>query len=227
MRSKVACDRANLRAALVRVDLHVHSSASFDCRSDPERVAARCRRLGLAPVFLTDHDTIDGAIRLQELGIGQVVVGEEVMTTEGELIGLFLARPVRSSLAPMEAASEIKSQGGLVYLEHPCDGTRRHLSEAGIASVADLIDIVEVFNGRSDETANRRAEDLRGTLGAAPGAGSDAHSLGEIGSVYVEMDEFDGADDFLVKLRRSKIVKHRHKLLLAAEALSRHAMGRR
>lgn len=212
---------------MVRVDFHVHSSASFDCKSEPERVAARCRLLGLAPVFLTDHDTIDGAVRLQELGIGRVVVGEEVMTSEGELIGLFLARPVRSGLAPMEAALEIKGQGGLVYLEHPYDHSRRHLSEAGIEAVAELIDIVEVFNGRSDEKANRQAEGLRATLGGAPGAGSDAHSLGEIGSVYVEMEEFDGADDFLVKLRRSKIVKHRLKLLLAAEALSRHAMGRR
>jgi len=74
----------------------------------------------------------------------------------------------------------------------------------------------------------RRAfgEDLRGALGAAPGAGSDAHSLGEIGSVYVEMEEFEGAEDFLAKLRRSKIVKHRHQLLLAAEAMLRHTMSR-
>ena len=211
---------------MIRVDLHVHSSASFDCKSEPEHVAARCRRLGLAPVFLTDHDTIDGAVHLQELGIGGVVVGEEVMTSEGELIGLFLARPVRSGLAPTEAAVEIKGQGGLVYLEHPYDRHRRHLSEAGLEAVADLIDIVEVFNGRSDEKANRLAEDLRGALGAAPGAGSDAHSLREIGSVYVEMEEFEGAEDFLAKLRRSKIVKHRHQLLLAAEAMLRHTMSR-
>lgn len=205
----------------------MHSSASSDCQSEPERVAARCRVLGLAPVFLTDHDTIDGAVRLQKLRIGLIVVGEEVMTSEGELIGLFLARAIPSGLGPLEAASEIRSQGGLVYLEHPYDHSRRHLSEAGIEAVADLIDIVEVFNGRSDAIANRQAEDLRGTLGAAPGAGSDAHSLGEIGSVYVEMEEFQGAEDFVAKLRRSKIVKHRHKLLLAAEALTRHTVQRR
>ncbi len=209
------------------MDLHVHSSASFDCTIEPERVAARCRRLGLTPVFLTDHDTIGGAVHLQKLGIGRVVVGEEVMTSEGELIGLFLARPVRRGLAPPEAVAEIKRDGGLVYLEHPYDRTRRHLSEAGIEAIANLIDIVEVFNGRSDEKANRQAEDLRGALGAAPGAGSDAHSLGEIGSVYVEMEDFDGAKDFLSKLRRSKIVKNRHKLLLAAEAWSRNTMRRR
>jgi predicted metal-dependent phosphoesterase TrpH len=221
-----ACDRANLRAALVRVDLHVHSSASFDCTIRPESVAARSRRFGLAPVFLTDHDTIDGAVRLRELGIGKVVVGEEVMTSEGELIGLFLARPIPSGLAPTDAVAEIKSHGGLVYLEHPYDQYRRHLSEAGIEAIADLIDIVEVFNGRSDETANRRADELRATLGVAAGAGSDAHSIAELGSVYVEMEDFDGAKDFLSKLPAGKIVKGRPKFMLAAEARLRHLLPR-
>jgi predicted metal-dependent phosphoesterase TrpH len=175
-------------------------------------------------VFLTDHESIEGALQLQRLGVGRVVAGEEVMTTEGEIIGLFLERPVRSGLSPTDAAFEIKASGGLVYLEHPYDKHRRHLSETGIEALADVIDIVEIFNGRSDDSANRQAEDLRSALGAAPGAGSDAHSLGEIGSVYVEMEDFVGAEDFLAKLRRSKVVKHRHQLLLTAEALLRHTM---
>lgn len=71
---------------MVKVDLHVHSSASFDCSIAPEQVAARCRKLGLSPVFLTDHNTIDGAMKLRVAEI-QFVVGEEIMTTDGELIG--------------------------------------------------------------------------------------------------------------------------------------------
>jgi predicted metal-dependent phosphoesterase TrpH len=201
---------------LVRVDLHVHSSASFDCVVEPEQVAAMCRRLGLAPVFLTDHDSIAGALRLG--ATQRVVVGEEVMTTDGELIGLFLDHEVPAGLAPKEAAARIKGQGGLIYLEHPYDPFRRHLSEDAIEAVADLIDIVEVFNGRSDGNANRRAEDLCGALGAAPGAGSDSHSTKELGTVYVEMEDFQGAQDFLIKLRDGKIVKRRAKLLLMAEA---------
>jgi hypothetical protein len=223
--SKLARVRVNLRRALIRVDLHVHSSASPDSRSEPERVAARCRKLGLSPIFFTDHDTIAGAAQLRA-GTERVVAGEEVMTTEGELIGLFLERPVQSGLTPKETALEIKAQGGLVYLEHPYDPFRRHLSEAGIEALADLIDIVEVFNGRSEEQANRRAEDLCDILGAMPGAGSDAHSLREIGSAYVEMADFEGAQDFLAKLRGAKIVKRRRKLLLLAEAKLRHKMRR-
>lgn len=140
------------------------------------------------------------------------------MTTGGELIGLFLKEAVPAGLAPKETALRIKNQGGLVYLEHPYDQFRRHLTEEGIEALADLVDIVEVFNGRSDAKANRRAEDLCAILGAAPGAGSDAHKISEIGSVYVEMEDFGGGSDFLVKLREAKIIVGRSKMLLTAQA---------
>jgi predicted metal-dependent phosphoesterase TrpH len=210
---------------VIRVDLHVHSSASFDCKVEPELVAATSRGLGLSPVFLTDHDSISGALRIS--AAERVVVGEEVLTSGGELIGLFLKERVPSGLAPLEAAGRIKDQGGLVYLEHPYDRTRRHLGEDSIEALADLIDVVEVFNGRSDEKSNRRAADLCGILGAAPGAGSDAHRLSELGSVFVEMEDFDGAQDFLAKLRRAKIIVGRNKLLLTAQAKLGPKMRRR
>jgi predicted metal-dependent phosphoesterase TrpH len=154
-------------------------------------------------------------------------VGEEITTTAGELIGLFLESPVPAGLAPKEAALHIKSQGGLVYLEHAYDSSRRHLSEAAIEAIADLIDIVEVYNGRSDAKANQRAADLRATLGAAPGAGSDAHTVGEIGSVYVEMEDFVDASSFLAGLHQARIVKGRNKFLLTAEAKLRPNIRRR
>jgi len=207
---------------LVRVDLHVHSSASFDSKSEPELVADRSRRLGLEPVFITDHDTTLAAVRLQVTSRRRVVVGEEITTTDGELIGLFLQRRIPPGLTARQTALEIKDQAGLVYLEHPYDHFRRHLSEEAIEDLADLIDIVEVFNARSDEKTNHRAEELREILGAAPGAGSDAHTLKELGSVYMEMENFDGAQDFLANLRNARIVKGRPKFLLIAEARLRH-----
>jgi predicted metal-dependent phosphoesterase TrpH len=193
---------------LITVDLHVHSAASFDCSIEPEQVASRCRKLGLSPVFLTDHNTITGALKLREAGVN-VVVGEEVMTTDGELIGLFLAEEVPEGLSAGEAVRRIKAQGGLVYLEHPYDPFRRHLTEEAIEALAETIDIVEVRNGRSDTGINQRAMQLCEVLGAAPGAGSDAHSLPEVGSVYVEMGEFQGAQDFLEKLRLGKVMGRR------------------
>ena len=191
---------------LIKVDLHVHSSASFDCAVEAKEVAARCRKLSLSPVFLTDHDTIEGAVNLQAAG-ANVVVGEEAMTADGELIGLFLIEAIPPGLPSKEAVRRIKAQGGSVYLEHPYDSRRRHLTEEAIENLADAIDIVEVWNGRSDSGINRRAMQLCEMLGAAPGAGSDANRIRDIGSVCVRMEDFDGAQDFLAKLQRGKIVR--------------------
>jgi predicted metal-dependent phosphoesterase TrpH len=174
--------------------------------------------LGLSPLFLTDHDGIAGTHSLVEAG-EPVIAGEEILTSEGELIGLFLKTAVPEGLSPEETVAAIKEQGGLVYLEHPYDTTRRNLREEAIERIAGHIDIVEVFNGRSQPEANRRAEELRGTLGVAAGAGSDAHTLKEIGSVYMEMERFDGAHDFLAKLRIGKVITRGKRWRLAAKRL--------
>jgi predicted metal-dependent phosphoesterase TrpH len=196
------------RAGRARVDLHLHSSASFDCRVTPLQVARRCHQAGLSPIFLTDHDGVDGARSLLDAG-HPAVIGEEILTSEGELIGLFLKEPVPKRLSPEETVAAIKEQGGLVYLEHPYDSGRRNLREEAIERIANEIDIVEVFNGRSTPEVNRRAEELCATLGVPAGAGSDAHTLREIGAVYVEIEPFQGAADFLKKLRGARIVTGR------------------
>jgi len=203
---------------MVRVDLHVHSVASWDGHAAPRDVALRCRRLGLGPVFLTDHDTIAGALELSRSDPDGVVVGQEVTTAEGELIGLFLDRPIPPGLTPDDAVGLIRDQGGLVYLQHPYDARRRCLAEDAVERLAGRIDIVEVYNGRSPEAANRMAEDLCEILGAVPGAGSDAHVLDEIGGVYVEMPTFRGPRDFLAKLAAARIVRHPSRWRMRAAA---------
>src|ERR1700732_5362717 len=92
------------RGTRARVDLHLHSAASFDCRVAPLEVARRCDQLGLSPVFLTDHDVVDGARALVEAGRA-AIVGEEIMTAEGELIGLFLKDLVPARLSPEETVA--------------------------------------------------------------------------------------------------------------------------
>lgn len=211
---------------MVRVDLDLHTSASFDCRVEPHKVLQRCRALGLGPVAVTDHDTIDGALRLAATNPGRLVIGQEITTTHGELIGLFLRERVTSGLTVGEAAMRIKDQGGLVYLQHPYDAFRRHPREEQIEAISDLIDVVEVFNGRSDPAANRRAEELCEILGVVAGAGSDAHTLPELGCVYVEMGEFSGPKHFLRELRDARIVRRPSRLRLWAGAKMRSPVRR-
>jgi predicted metal-dependent phosphoesterase TrpH len=174
--------------------------------------------LGLSPIFLTDHEGIGGAQSLLEAG-HVAVIGQEILTTEGEIIGLFLQKAVPSRLSPEETVDAIKGQGGLVYLEHPYDPRRRNLREEAIERIAAQIDIVEVVNGRSRPEVNRLADELRRTLGVPAGAGSDAHTLAEIGGVYIEMDAFDGARDFLAKLPGGRIVAAANRWVMAAQRL--------
>lgn len=203
---------------MIRVDLHLHTSASFDCDVPAEQVMHHGRRLGISPLALTDHDTLQAALEIQNRHPGRVIVGQEVATRRGELIGLFLNKQIPKNLEPDDAVREIKQQGGLVYLEHPYDTRRRCLDEESVEELADQIDIVEVFNGRSTEDANRKAADLCAILGATPGAGSDAHSVGEIGSVYIEMEPFSTAGDFLAKLGRGAIVRRPNRLWMRLSA---------
>ena len=158
------------------------------------------------------------------LDAGQpAIIGQEILTSAGELIGLFLRDAIPKRLSPEETVAAIKNQGGIVYLEHPYDTTRRNLSEEAIERIATSIDVVEVFNGRSTPELNQRAEELRATLGVPAGAGSDAHTVGEIGKVYVEMEPFDGAQDFLEKLRNGRIVTDQPGWLVTARRLFRNA----
>ncbi len=220
-------NRLRLRlTAMVRIDLHLHTSASFDCSVEPRQILRRCRALGLGPVAITDHDTIDGARELAELHSWPVVIGQEITTTEGELIGLFLRERIPLGLTARKAALRIKDQGGLVYLQHPYDALRRHAQEEAIEAIADLIDIVEVFNGRSDEEANCRAEDLCQILRAAPGAGSDAHTLAELGSVYTELEDFRSARELSQRLHESRIVRRPSRWRLWVEARLHSPAGR-
>lgn len=184
----------------------MHSSASHDCAIAPERMAKAARRLGLSPVVLTDHDTIAGALHLRESGV-PVVVGQEITTADGELIGLFLNEAVPRDLPAAATVHAIKEQGGLVYVQHPYDPYRKHLGEEVLERIAGDVDIVEVFNARCDDHANQLAGDLRTALGAAAGAGSDAHRLEDLGTVYIEMDPFEDAQSFLRSLRDARIVE--------------------
>src|SRR5438105_9402448 len=178
---------------------------------EPAALARRCRRLGLDPIVVTDHDTIAGALKVRELG-RNVIVGEEIKTSEGEVLALFLQREVPAGLDPFATMTLIKEQGGLVCIEHPYDSRRSPLSEAVIDELASMIDLVEVYNGRADEEANTRARELAETLGVPAIAGSDAHSVAEVGSVFVETPPCSAAAGLLKALAEPRIVTRRRPL---------------
>jgi predicted metal-dependent phosphoesterase TrpH len=140
----------------------------------------------------------------------RVIPSEEVKTSEGEIIGYFLSELVPKGLTPEETVKRIKDQGGLVGVPHPFDSMRtasRLRTEALDRLVqADLVDILEVFNARSHNTQdNDRALHYAKKHNLAMSAGSDAHTLREVGRAYVEVPPFDTAEEFLEALRKGKI----------------------
>jgi predicted metal-dependent phosphoesterase TrpH len=149
---------------------------------------------GIRVQAITDHNEIWGAQKLQELVAAQghpltVIIGEEVSTLEGEIIGLFLHKKIEANLSPEETVEQILDQGGLVLLPHGFDPLKRfRLQDDARARVAGRIHIVETFNARiSRPTWNRAAVSWAETAGKLMSAGSDAHTLADIGEAWVEV----------------------------------------
>ena len=198
-------------AGHVRVDLHAHTMWSGDSTTTPDELADAVRATGLDVLCITDHNAIAGALRLREELPCRVVVGEELRTAAGEIIGLFLTERVPMGVGPMEAARAIRDQGGVVYVPHPFDPMRRNLASPALHELAEagLIDAIEVLNAKTSlPSLNRRAAEFADEFGLASGAGSDAHVPDAIGAAYVEAPAFDGPEDFVAALRAGRIVGH-------------------
>jgi dephospho-CoA kinase len=191
----------------VLVDMHVHTRLSFDCRSRPDAVVARALERGLSRVCITDHNEIEAALDLAERHPDHVIPGEEVKTREGvDIIGLFLREWIPKGTPAQETCERIRDQGGLVYIPHPFAG-RKGGGGRILSVVADLVDIVEGFNARIHRPSlNDRARSWAAERGLPLGAGSDAHTLGEIGNGYVEMPAFRAdAASFLAAVRNGTL----------------------
>jgi predicted metal-dependent phosphoesterase TrpH len=171
-----------------RVDLHLHTNGSWDCLSDPEAVLARALSLGYARIAITDHDRLGVALAMAKRHPDRVIPGEEVRTAEGvDVIGLYLSEEIPRGTPARKTIASIEAQGGIAYLPHPYAG-----GKGGGGRLADelapLCGVIEVFNARVHTPAlNERAEELAVRHGKLRGAGSDAHTLAELGNAFVEV----------------------------------------
>ncbi|MDQ6692708.1 MAG: PHP domain-containing protein [Candidatus Dormibacteraeota bacterium] len=193
-----------------KVDFHMHSNFSRDSFTQLADLAARAREVGLTRIALTDHNTADGALQLREQEPELVVVGEEIKTTEGEVIGLYLTRTIKAWQRPEAVMDEIHEMGGLVYVPHPFDRWRANFMPHRLVALADRIDVIEGYNQWADRGANDAATRIAAELGKPIAFGSDAHSVAELGQSWLEVEPFEGAPDLLLKLHRA--VGHRTEL---------------
>jgi predicted metal-dependent phosphoesterase TrpH len=209
------------------VDLHSHTSASFDSLASPRAVVRAAASRGLTHLAITDHDRIDGALEAREMAAREalplaVLVGQEIRTRQGDLIGVFLERPIRSGLDAFEAIEEVRAQGGLVGIPHPFDRFRSSLLGTGevdkLEELAPLVDWVETHNARiMVGNGNQRAAEWAVEHELPVVAVSDAHSVLEIGVAYAALDgDPSTADGLRAALATAELVTGRATVFVRA-----------
>lgn len=192
----------------IKVDMHMHSEVSPDSRMRPAEQAHRIRQTGLDVVCATDHNSVEGGLRLREIADGfRVIVGEEILSRDGEIVGLFLERTVPPRLSAEETIARIRDQGGVVSIPHPFSRNRlNHIRHAALERIKRDIDAIEIFNAREAFTAdNLRAAKYASDNGIAGAVASDAHRPAEVGAAWLEMDDFDDRDGFVAALRTGTV----------------------
>lgn len=175
------------------IDLHCHTSSSFDSLADPAKVVRTAADRGLTHLIVTDHDRIDGALRARDAAPDglTVIVGEEVRTAGGDLIAAFIEAPIPGGMRIADTIEAIRAQGGLVGVPHPFDRLRGSILAApeGVApAIGGLVDWIEVHNARLVGRGNERAAAFAVEHGLPGVAASDAHTVMEVGVAYTALD---------------------------------------
>lgn len=183
---------------MYKIDLHTHSSASPDGGITPTQYKKALDNGLLDAIAITDHNSIAAALKLHEVLGDSIIVGEEIMTTHGEIIGLFLKEVVPRGLSPLDTVKHIKDQNGIVYIPHPFETLRKGMDPRTLDELVDFVDIVEVCNGRAF-MQNRSAQAVVwARLNAKDSAASsDAHGYHGLGRTYNTVSELPTRDNLL------------------------------
>ena len=197
---------------MLRVDIHMHTRFSPDSGAPPASIVARCLETGLNCIAITDHNTLDGALEVRDLAPFQVIVGEEVKSADGDIIGLFLEHEVPKGLTAADTVRAIRKQGGLVLVPHPFDRFRASaIEDDALLDILPEVDALEAFNAHNLLMRdNDRAAALCREKDLMAVAVSDSHTPLELGRTYMETSEFDGTPaGFKEALSRARLVKKR------------------
>jgi predicted metal-dependent phosphoesterase TrpH len=191
----------------VKVEFHCHTVYSGDSSNRLPGLMSLARQKGLDNLAITDHDTIQGALRAKELDDELVIIGEEILTAQGEILGYFLSKQVPAGLTPLETVERLKEQNAFISLPHPFDMLRRGWTPESLEKILPYLDALEVFNARCfDRSANDRAMQYAREKNLPMLAGSDAHSPLEVGIASVELPEFHTADELRQVIRKANMI---------------------
>lgn len=207
--------------------IHVHTDYSFDANASPREVVEAARRQSVDCVAITDHNTIAGALEAQRIGGVRVIVGEEISTSEGHVIGLFLTERIPPKLSAEHTARRIRAQGGLVFAPHPaaalCEDSLRWST---LERLRPWLDAVEVANAQNPFVwEDARARRFARRHGLPSYVGADTHVRGHLAVAYQLVPDFAGPAEFLAGLRKAALVPGRFGVGYFAVMGARHAWG--
>jgi predicted metal-dependent phosphoesterase TrpH len=175
---------------MYKIDFHTHSVASPDGSIRPDQYEYLLLNKKLDYIAITDHNRIDMAERLRTKLGEKIIIGEEIMTTEGEVVGLFLSALIKPHQSLLATVKLIKDQGGIVYIPHPFETVRHGISQTSLDAIAEYVDIVEVHNGRAVfQNRGPQAAVWAKINYKARAASSDAHGLKGIGRTFTAVHQ--------------------------------------
>lgn len=201
----------------VNVEFHCHTRFSPDSLLSVKKILLLCDKRSIDKVAITDHNTIEGALLAKEMAPERIIVGEEIMTTGGELLGYFLSERISPGLSPLETIEQLRSQGAFICMAHPFDKVRKgHWRMDVLMEILPLVDAIETFNARTIWPGfNRMAREFAESHHVSGIVGSDAHMGIEVGRATMTMADFNDAQSLKValphaqeKYRRSSLWVH-------------------
>lgn len=194
---------------MFKIVTHLHTKYSKDSLLPFGILYKKCLKEKIDYITITEHNNLKGALAFKKYcekrdAPLKVIQGEEIMTTEGEIIGLYLTHEIRPFMTPEETINEIKKQGGIVYVPHPYDLKRYKtvLHEDAIRRLASQIDCIECHNGRNISTEyDIHQNAIADKYNIKKVIGSDAHTIFEVGRNYMMSSiPVDTAQDFIKSL---------------------------
>lgn len=190
---------------MLTIEFHCHTNASPDSQVTPAQLVEGCRKRGLDRVVVTDHWSIAGALAAHELDPKLVIVGEEVLTDKGELLCAFVTEEIPRGIPFREAVAALREQGAFISVSHPFDPRRSRWSLADLAELATLVDAFETFNARNLlPRYNREAADFAARVGKPGTAGSDAHTVEELGRAVMGLPDFTDGDSLRAAISQAE-----------------------
>lgn len=180
---------------MIQLEFHCHTLYSQDSLTRPANLVRVARKKGIDRLVVTDHNRIGGALEAQRLDPEMIIVGEEILTTQGELLAAFVKEEIPALLTPLEAIRRLRAQGAFISVSHPFD-EYRGWKLTDLLTIVPLIDAIETFNSRCfSDSYNQRAAKFAREHGLLATVGSDAHTTRELGrAVSVLEGDFHNAE---------------------------------